>query len=125
MAPSADAPVPIQRYTLLTRPNSSIGMSCWRSEIVPTFHVVTAAPMAKPVTAATATGGEYLPVNDDASAELTTRRLAEVLQPQPQTTILPGTPDDTFAERRNASLLWLIAAALTFEWVVRRLQRLA
>lgn len=74
---------------------------------------------------ATATGGEYLPVNDDASAELTTRRLAEVLQPQPQTTILPGTPDDTFAERRNASLLWLIAAALTFEWVVRRLQRLA
>lgn len=74
---------------------------------------------------ATATGGEYLPVNDDASAERTTRRLAEVLQPQPQTTILPGTPDDTFAERRNASLLWLIAAALTFEWVVRRLQRLA
>ncbi len=74
---------------------------------------------------ATATGGEYLPVNDDASAEFTTRRLAEVLQPQPQTTILPGTPDDLFAERRNASLLWLIAAALTFEWVVRRLQRLA
>lgn len=74
---------------------------------------------------ATATGGEYLPVNDDPSAEFTTRRLAEVLQPQPQTTILPGTPDDAFAERRNASLLWLIATALTFEWVVRRLQRLA
>jgi hypothetical protein len=51
--------------------------------------------------------------------------LLKLLEPQPQTTILPGTPDDRFAERRNATLLWLIATALTFEWVLRRLHRLA
>ena len=53
------------------------------------------------------------------------RTSIETIQPQPQTTILPGTPDAIFNERRNAMLLWLIASALTMEWVVRRLHRLA
>lgn len=74
---------------------------------------------------ATSTGGQYLPIDDQATAAEAVRKLPELLEPQPQTTILPGTPDDDFAERRNASLLWLIATALTFEWVVRRLHRLA
>lgn len=74
---------------------------------------------------ATATGGVYLPVDDDASATAAVQRLPALLEPQPQTTILPGTPDEDFAQRRNATLLWLIATALTFEWIVRRLHRLA
>jgi hypothetical protein len=74
---------------------------------------------------AAATGGVYMPVDDEASATAVIQRLPALLEPQPQTTILPGTPDEDFAERRNATLLWLIATALTFEWVVRRLHRLA
>jgi len=74
---------------------------------------------------ATSTGGQYLPIDDESSALDTMKKLPALIEPQPQTTILPGTPDDDFAERRNATLLWLIATALTFEWVVRRLHRLA
>jgi hypothetical protein len=74
---------------------------------------------------ATSTGGQYLAINDESTSQAAVKKLPELLQPQPQTTILPGTPDDDFAERRNASLLWLIATALTFEWIVRRLHRLA
>lgn len=74
---------------------------------------------------AESTGGTYFKIDDEASAQAASSRLLELLQPQPQTTILPGTPDEKFAERRNASLLWLIATALTFEWIVRRLHRLA
>lgn len=74
---------------------------------------------------ASSTGGQYVPIDDDQAIASVPRQLIEWLEPQPQTTILPGTPDDDFAQRRNASLLWLIATALTFEWVVRRLHRLA
>jgi hypothetical protein len=74
---------------------------------------------------ATSTGGQYLAIDDESASQSAVKKLPELLQPQPQTTILPGTPDDDFAERRNASLLWLIATALTFEWIVRRLHRLA
>jgi len=74
---------------------------------------------------ATSTGGQYLAIDSEADSQAAVKKLPELLQPQPQTTILPGTPDDDFAERRNASLLWLIATALTFEWIVRRLHRLA
>ncbi len=74
---------------------------------------------------AESTGGTFFKIDDEDSAQAASSRLLELVQPQPQTTILPGTPDDKFAERRNASLLWLIATALTFEWVVRRLHRLA
>jgi hypothetical protein len=71
------------------------------------------------------TGGKFFKIDGDASATQTEGDLLKLLEPQPQTTILPGTPDDRFAERRNATLLWLIATALTFEWVLRRLHRLA
>ena len=75
---------------------------------------------------ATTTGGKYLALNDNVAESLTNvMELAKTIAPQPQTTILPGTPDSDFALRRNATLLWLIATALTFEWVLRRLQRLA
>ncbi|TWT50595.1 hypothetical protein Pla22_33380 [Rubripirellula amarantea] len=74
---------------------------------------------------ANVTGGEYLPVNDDVTDESLTGQLSNWLRPQPQTTILPGTPDLDFNTRRNAALLWLIATVLTMEWVTRRLHRLA
>ena len=75
---------------------------------------------------ASSTGGNYLKLSSDTSLDQQQLlNLAKSIQPQPQTTILPGTPDMDFAMRRNASLLWLIATALTFEWVLRRLQRLA
>jgi hypothetical protein len=74
---------------------------------------------------ASMTNGTYIPVNaETADAEVQTQ-LVSLVRPQPQTTILPGTPDSAFTERRNVVLMWLIATMLTMEWVVRRLHRLA
>lgn len=71
------------------------------------------------------TGGTYLPVNEDVSDAEVEAKLLSLVRPQPQTTILPGTPDSIFTERRNVVLMWLIAIMLTMEWVTRRLHRLA
>ncbi|MEZ6091289.1 MAG: VWA domain-containing protein [Pirellulaceae bacterium] len=51
--------------------------------------------------------------------------VVSMMEPRPQTTILPGTPDRDFHRRRNASLMWLIGGILTLEWLLRRLNRLA
>ncbi len=74
---------------------------------------------------ATMTGGTYLPVEEDTTTVGVSQELIGNLRPQPQTTILPGTPDQDFNERRNAILMWLIASVITMEWVTRRLHRLA
>ncbi|MEM9586922.1 MAG: VWA domain-containing protein [Planctomycetota bacterium] len=74
---------------------------------------------------ATTTAGEYLPINEDTRDGAIAQQLTQLIQPQPQVTVLPGTPDRDFTRRRNAVLMWLIAAALTMEWVTRRLHRLA
>ncbi|MFG0288607.1 MAG: VWA domain-containing protein, partial [Rhodopirellula sp. JB044] len=74
---------------------------------------------------ATTTRGEYLPVNNPAEIGGVVESLTSTIQPQPQVTVLAGTPDRPFGERRNAMLMWLIASVLTFEWVTRRLHRLA
>ncbi|TWU47405.1 hypothetical protein Poly51_52050 [Rubripirellula tenax] len=74
---------------------------------------------------ASMTGGVYLPINDDVTDESIATALVSNLKPQPQTTILPGTPDIDFNRRRNAVLMWLIGTMLTMEWVTRRLHRLA
>ena len=71
------------------------------------------------------TGGTYLPVNENVNDDEVETKLVSLLRPQPQTTILPGTPDSIFTERRNVVLMWLIATMLTMEWVTRRLHRLA
>ncbi len=71
------------------------------------------------------TGGTYLPIDPGTNNDAVVASLLKSLQPQPQTTVLPGTPDQLFNERRNAMLLWLIASVLTMEWVTRRLHRLA
>ncbi len=71
------------------------------------------------------TGGSYLPLDDDISADQVATNLVAAIRPQPQTTVLPGTPDRDFGRRRNGVLMWLIATLITFEWVTRRLHRLA
>ncbi len=71
------------------------------------------------------TGGQYLPINEDTSDVSIASELVSAIRPQPQTTILPGTPDINFQRRRNSVLMWLIAVMLTIEWVTRRLHRLA
>jgi hypothetical protein len=74
---------------------------------------------------ASTTSGRYWKLNAELTNQQLTDSVSETIRPQPQVTILPGTPDSIFSERRNATLLWLIASALTMEWVVRRLHRLA
>ncbi|MCO8125351.1 VWA domain-containing protein [Stieleria sp. TO1_6] len=74
---------------------------------------------------ATTTGGRYWKADPEVTNQLLVGQINETLLPQPQTTILPGTPDSIFNQRRNATLLWLIASVLTMEWVIRRLHRLA
>ena len=74
---------------------------------------------------ASVTGGKYLPVDEGVTPRDVQSRLVGWLKPQPQTTVLPGTPDADFNRRRNATLMWLITIMLTMEWVTRRLHRLA
>jgi len=71
------------------------------------------------------TGGVYTAIDSETSDESVMTTLATTLKPQPQTTVLPGTPDLDFNRRRNVVLMWLIATLLTMEWVTRRLHRLA
>ena len=74
---------------------------------------------------ASMTGGKYIPMDEASPDETIKDQLLSFLRPQPQTSILPGTPDIEFTERRNVVLMWLIATMLTMEWVTRRLHRLA
>ncbi len=77
---------------------------------------------------AATTGGSYFPYGDIASssgAPVDPLTLPSLIEPQPQLTILPGTPDREFEERRNASLMWVLCSLLTMEWMIRRLHRLA
>jgi hypothetical protein len=74
---------------------------------------------------ASMTGGKYVPVDEVTTDVAIIAALRSQLRPQPQTTVLPGTPDIDFNRRRNAVLMWLIATMLTMEWVTRRLHRLA
>ena len=74
---------------------------------------------------ATVTNGSYIPMDSSTLSSDVQVKLGSLLRPQPQVTILPGTPSSLFTERRNVVLMWLIATMLTMEWVVRRLHRLA
>jgi len=51
--------------------------------------------------------------------------LGNVLQPQDQVTYLPGLPDPDFERRLMGWLMALICGALSLEWLLRRLSRLA
>jgi hypothetical protein len=51
--------------------------------------------------------------------------LTNLIKPQDQVTVLPGTPDRSFEQQLMGWLLGLIAGALCLEWLLRRLSRLA
>lgn len=74
---------------------------------------------------ATTTRGQYFQIDNEASVAAAVESLTSSIIPQPQVTLLAGTADSPFGERRNAILMWLIASVLTFEWITRRLHRLA
>lgn len=74
---------------------------------------------------AATTQGDFFALDEVANAPTLVSKLTEEIRPQPQTTVLPGTPDADFTMRRNAVLMWLIASVLTMEWITRRLHRLA
>ncbi|MDB4759658.1 VWA domain-containing protein [bacterium] len=74
---------------------------------------------------ASITNGAYLPLDPTTPDTEVQTQLVAAVRPQPQVTLLPGTPNSQFTERRNVVLMWLIATMLTMEWVVRRLHRLA
>ncbi len=72
------------------------------------------------------TGGVYY-VGVDAAVGQTGGQppLANALVPQDFVTYLPGTPDRDFERRLMAWLMGLICGVLAFEWLLRRLSRLA
>ncbi len=71
------------------------------------------------------TGGQFVPLAAGFDAAAVAAGLAREIAPRRQLAIFGSAPDAEFTRRRNATLLWLIATALTFHWVVRRLHRLA
>jgi hypothetical protein len=63
---------------------------------------------------------------DDAMDRASTgRSLARSLEPQDQTSYLPGTPDRDFERNLMGWLMGLICGVLSIEWLIRRLSKLA
>lgn len=73
------------------------------------------------------TGGDYYVGLDTALSRGGTGRagVANLLKPQDQTTLLPGTPDRKFDELLMGWLMGLICGVLCLEWLIRRLSKLA
>lgn len=72
------------------------------------------------------TGGEYF-VGIDAAMNRAGggQSVAGVLEPQDQTSFLPGTPDKKFEQALMTWLMGLICGILSLEWLIRRLSKLA
>jgi hypothetical protein len=73
------------------------------------------------------TGGDYFVGLDAAMNRGTTGRagIVNLLKPQDQTTMLPGTPDRKFDELLMGWLMGIICGVLSLEWLIRRLSKLA
>jgi len=73
------------------------------------------------------TGGQYFIGFDAAMNRGGAGRapLAALLEPQDQTTFLPGTPDKEFDRLLMTWLMAVICGALCLEWLLRRLNKLA
>lgn len=76
-------------------------------------------------TIADRTGAAYYVGLDAALGRAGQPGIANVLQPQDQTTILPGTPDRKFEQLLMTWLIGLICGVLCLEWLLRRLSKLA
>ena len=70
------------------------------------------------------TGGEYF-VGVDAAMGANRAGLVNLIKPQDQVTILPGTPDRQFERLLMGWLIGLICGVLCLEWLLRRLSKLA
>ena len=72
------------------------------------------------------TGGQYF-VGVPAAMNRTGggQSIAGVLEPQDQTSFLPGTPDKNFERTLMTWLMGLICGVLSLEWLIRRLSKLA
>ncbi len=66
------------------------------------------------------TGGNYFPDFESAKADLVAK-----IAPRDQIQFLPGAPDREFQFRLMATLLTVIGTALSLEWFIRRLSKLA
>jgi hypothetical protein len=73
------------------------------------------------------TGGDYFVGIESALGRDGTGRapLPNLIKPQDQVTILPGTPDRTFERLLAGWLIGLICGVLCLEWLLRRLSKLA
>jgi hypothetical protein len=71
------------------------------------------------------TDGDYYIGFDDATSGRLRPALANVIEPQDQKTIIPGTPDRDFDRRLMTWLMGLIVGVLCLEWLLRRLSKLA
>ena len=73
------------------------------------------------------TGGDYYVGLDAAMNRGTPGRagVVNLLKPQAQTTLLPGTPDRRFDELLMGWLMGIICGVLCLEWLIRRLSKLA
>jgi hypothetical protein len=71
------------------------------------------------------TGGEYFIGFDDATSGRLRPALAQMILPQDELTIIPGTPDRDFDRRLMTWLMAMIVGLLSMEWLLRRLSRLA
>jgi hypothetical protein len=54
-----------------------------------------------------------------------TTRLAAAIKPQDQVNKIVGSPDQDFQRRLMTALMALIGGALSLEWLLRRLNKLA
>jgi len=73
------------------------------------------------------TGGDYFVGVEAAVGKGSSGRasLVNLIKPQDQTTVLPGTPDRAFERQLMGWLLGLICGVLCLEWLLRRLSKLA
>ena len=74
---------------------------------------------------ANSTGGSYYVGMTDAFDDESDTSLFKSLKSMSQETYLPGTTDEAFQQRLMSWLLALICGALCFEWLIRRLSKLA
>jgi hypothetical protein len=75
---------------------------------------------------ATATGGRYFKEFSAAvDGDAETRSLDQLIENRAEVKLVKGAPDKVFARKQMQGLLVVIAGALFFEWIIRRLNRLA
>ena len=71
------------------------------------------------------TSGHYFIGVEDSTNTSANQSLTQIISAHDQETELPGTPDRDFEQRLMGWLIALISGVLCFEWIIRRLSKLA